>query len=213
LGTAVSLACNCGTEQLAGGNSSETNNGVTISAVNQSISGTTVPNAHVSIYDQNYKPYLTPSGFCDSTVANDSGRFSFFPSQEGHYSLIVSDVPEGRTALIAGIPVFTDSEFADTFAILKRPGFIAGTAVDTAGNVYPLSYVYIDGSPFYTVTKNNGDFLLGPLPVGTYSIGIFDDSLIYQGPAQPGPAPLGGATTDSSVATVFEDSISTWHWK
>jgi len=204
--------CVCSSSPLAGGNSSQTgNSGIAVVSRSQSIFGATVPGARVSIYDQGFRPYLTPSGFSDSAVATDSGRFSFSPVAEGHYNLLVVDVRHGGAAFVANIPVFPDSVFADTLDTLRQPGFINGTAADTAGSTYALSYIFIDGSPFYTVTKNNGEFLLGPLPAGTYATGLFANFQITN--VKTGEiAQMAGVRTDTTVITVVSDSVSTWHW-
>jgi hypothetical protein len=204
--------CMCSSSPIAGGNSSQTGNaGIAVASRSLSILGATVPNAHVSIYEQNYSPYLTPSGYCDSTVADDSGRFSFSTVQEGVFNLLVCDVHRGNAGFISRIPVFADSVFTDTIDTLKQPGFISGTAMDTAGTIYALSYIFIDGSPFYTVTRNNGDFLLGPLPKGIYATGLFANFQVST--VRPGElVQMADAKTDTTVVTVFPDSVSTWKW-
>jgi hypothetical protein len=206
------VLCRCSMSPFAGGNSSQTgNNGLVISSYAQSISGTTIPDARVSIYDKHFRPYLTPSGFCDSTIADEGGRFTFVPGQDGYYNLLVYDVHSGGAAFVQHIPVFTGSVFTDTFDTLKQPGFITGIATDTAGTTYALSYVYIDGSPFYTVTRNNGEFQLGPLPAGTYTTGFFANFMVAN--IKTGSiVQMTSVRTDTTVVTVFPDSVSTWHW-
>ncbi|HMD67413.1 MAG TPA: hypothetical protein VKF42_00950 [Chitinivibrionales bacterium] len=207
----VALFCACSGAPLAGGNSSQTGNaGITVASLSQNISGTTHPEARISIYSRSYLPYATPPGFCDSTVANDSGRFAFTAVPQGYVNLIVNDDPRGVTAFIKNIPVFADSAFADTVDTLKHPGLLAGTATDSAGLALALSYVYVPGSPFYTVTRNDGEFLLGPLPAGSYTISLFANFIVVN-------ANLGQFITalttvaDTSSAVVYPDSISTWH--
>jgi hypothetical protein len=206
------VLCQCSISPFAGGNSSQTgNNGLVISSRTQSISGTTAPGARLSIYDQNFRPYLTPSGFCDSTIADEDGRFAFSPGHDGYYNLLVYDIHDGGAGFVQHIPVFAGSVFADTLDTLRQQGFIAGTATDSAGTAYPLSYVYIDGSPFYTVTRNNGDFQLGPLPAGTYTTGFFANfkvANIYTGSIEQ----MTSVRTDATVITVFPDSVSILHW-
>jgi hypothetical protein len=207
----IALFCMCSIGPLAGGNSSQTgNNGIAVAALAKTITGTTQPGGRISIYDQNYMPYKTPPGFCDSTVADDSGRFVFPIAPEGYYNLLVQDVHRGGTAFIYRIPVFVDSVFADTIDTLRHPGLLAGTATDSAGLALALSYVYVPGSPFYTVTRNDGQFLLGPLPAGNYTIGLFANfKVAYVNPLQLIPALT--IVADTSSAVVYPDSISTWH--
>jgi hypothetical protein len=123
----------------------------------------------------------------------------------------VFDGGHGCAAFIPRIPVFIDSLFRDTLDTLKKPGFISGTAKDTAGMTYPLSYIFIDGTPFYTVTKNNGDFLLGPLPEGTYATGLFANFQVANIKTDP-IVQMASFRTDTTVITVASDSVSAWHW-
>lgn len=206
------LACMCSAPPLAGGNSSQTGNaGITVASLAQSISGVTAPNARISIYEQDFKPYLTPSGYSDSVVADDSGRYSFSPAQNGYYNLIVYNDRNGGAGFVPHIPLFADSTFSDTVDTLRQPGFISGTAMDTTGNIFPLSYVFIDGSPFYTVTKNNGGFLLGPLPPGTYLTGFYANFQVAN-PATGSMVQMANVVTKATVVTVLPDSISQWNW-
>jgi hypothetical protein len=209
---AIASFCLCSMAPIAGGNSSQTgNNGITVSASLNTISGTTARNARISIYEQNFRPYLTPSGMSDSTVADDSGRFVFSIASEGYFNLFVNDTRRGNASFIARIPVFADSVFSDTIDTLRQPGFISGTAKDTAGTVYALSYIFINGTPFYTVTKNDGGFLLGPLPSGTYATGMFANFQVVD--IKTGAiAQMANVTTDTTVITVFPDSVSQWKW-
>jgi len=207
----VALFCACSSSQLAGGNSSQTGNaGITVAAVSKSISGTARPGARISIYSQSYLPCSAIPGFCDSTTADDSGRFAFSDTFIGYVNLLVKDEPSQSAAFIKKIPVFTDSSYADTVDTLKHQGLVKGTAIDSSGLALALSYVYVQGSPFYAVTKNDGEFLLGPLPAGGYTIGLYANFTVV--PNNPGfLMPAFTAEADTSSITVYPDSISTWH--
>jgi hypothetical protein len=206
------LLCQCSTGPLAGGNSSQTGNaGICVESGAETISGTTKPGALVAIYELGFKPYMTPSGFCDSTVADAGGRFSFTPGSEGYFNLFVHDASLNNAGFISHIPVFSDTVFRDTIDTLRQEGYISGTATDTAGATYALSYIFINGSPFYTVTRNNGDFQLGPLPAGTYETGFFANFIVAD--VRTGLiAQMLSVVTDTTVITVVPDSVSTWHW-
>jgi hypothetical protein len=204
--------CTCSSSPVAGGNSSQTGNaGIVILASTGTVSGRTRPQAQVSIYDSHYMPYLTPSGFCDSTVADDSGRFVFSIAQEGYFNLFVNDLRRGTAGYLPRIPLFADSVFKDTLGVLKQPGFISGNTTDSAGRTYALSYVFIQGSPFYTITRNNGDFQLGPLPSGTYNTGFCANFQVVNSVTGQ-MVQVASALTDSAVITVFPDSVSHWKW-
>jgi hypothetical protein len=203
--------CQCSIGPIAGGNSSQTGNvGLVVTACSNTVSGITTPYAHVSVYDQNYRPYLTPSGFSDSIVADDSGRFAFSLSRDGYFNLFVNDISRGNEGFVQRIPVFADSFFTDTIDTMHQPGSIAGKAIDIAGIIYPLSYIFINGSPFYTVTKNNGDFLLGPLPEGTYETGLF--AAFRTSDTANGFVQLTNIATDTSTVSVAPGTVSQWIW-
>jgi hypothetical protein len=208
-GSALSL---CSLAPVAGGNSSQTgNSGITVSAVSNSLSGTTAPGARVYVYEKKYRPYVTPSGYCDSTVSDDSGKFALSITMDGYFNLVVNDDKRGVAGYLPGIPVFADSLFHDTLDTLRRPGFISGNATDTSGQIFALSYVFILGTPFYTVTRNNGDFLLGPLPAATYVTGFFANFQVVNlntGLMAQTPSPI----TDTTIVTVVPDGVSQWKW-
>ncbi len=164
----------------------------------------------VHIYNQNYMPhYFRSPGFCDSTFSNDAGKFSFSAIAEGHYNLLVWDSTENKSVFIERIPVFADSSVTVS-DILKRPGFLTGIATDMGGNNLLLSYVYIKGSPFYAVTRNSGEFSLGPLPAGVYKLAFFANYLSAPGSstAEPVMTPI----NETSTVTVYPDSVSHWSW-
>jgi hypothetical protein len=166
----IILHCSCSVSPLAGNSSQTGNNGLTIVAMKQSICGTTHPNADISIYVSDYLPYKSPSGFSTSTKANDSGYFEISSLPVNSYNLLVQDINENKMAFMKEIPVTLDSVFTDTINTMQHTGFLTGIALNTSDKPILLSYIYIKGSPFYSVTKNNGEFLLGPLPPGNHTV-------------------------------------------
>jgi hypothetical protein len=204
------LLCMCSTTLLAGGNSSQTgNSGLVVSSLSQTVSGTTRPAAHVSVYSQSYLPYVNTPGLCDSVIADDSGHFTFAGLPQGYFSILANDTVSGTTGFMSPVPVFPDVSFADTIDTLRQPGFIAGTLTDTAGKALALSYVFINGSPFYSVTKNTGEFLLGPMPSGTYTLQFYAN---FTADANGMLVQVSKFVPQNGTATVFPDSISSWHW-
>ena len=202
------LLCGCSTQNLAGGNSSQTgNNGMTLSAISQTITGTTIPHSYVAVYADSFLPYQDTLGFFDSTIANDSGNFSFTNLSPGYYNVFVENraISRGGMAFVQKIPVFRDSLFADTLDSLAHSGFITGNAVDSLKNPLFLSYIFVKGSPFYTLTKTNGDFLLGPLPAGKYKVGLFAD---YQNIKLGPNVAIAKSVVDTAMAIVYPDSTS-----
>lgn len=169
----IIIQCSCSVMPLAGNSSQTGNNGLTIVAMKQSICGTTHPNADISIYESNYLPFKSPSSFTISTKANDSGYFEFSNLPVNFYNLLVQDIDKNKMAFMQEIPVTIDSVFTDTIKTMQHTGFLTGIALDTSDAPISLSYIYIKGSPFYVVSKNNGGFLLGPLPSGKHTVRIY----------------------------------------
>lgn len=164
--------CLCSTAPTADGNSSQTgNNGITVIASAGQIYGKSHKILKLSTYDINFQPQNHMQGFCDSVSSDDSGRFIFNSLPQGIYNLKIQDTFSGKCAFINKIPVFKDSFFIDSTE-LAASGFVTGAFTDSSGHGIPLSYVFIEGSPFYTVTSNEGNFLLGPIPKGKYLIGL-----------------------------------------
>jgi hypothetical protein len=186
------LFSQCSIDPLASGNSSQTgNNGVIITAMNQSLSGITRCYVHVAIYDKRYLPYSDTAGFTMSTKTNDSGYFEFSHLPYGYYNLFVIDSTKMEMAFISDVPILEDKTVTDTLADLHRPGFLAGIAIDSSGMPIELSYVFIQGSPFYAVTRKYGDFRFDPLPSGNYTLNLFlnvkklnDDMVLVMLPAK-----------------------------
>jgi hypothetical protein len=61
------------------------------------------------------------------------------------------------------------------------------------------------------VTKNNGEFLLGPLPAGTYTTGFFAnfqvvDKLTGQ------IVQMASALLDTTIITIVPGGVSAWNW-
>lgn len=197
--------CLCSGIDLAGGNSSQTgNNGITLVAKSQSITGTTQSHSPVFIYSQSYIPYEKSPGICDSTIADIQGRFAFDNIAAGYYNLIVYDSARVRGAFVGPVPVFIDSVFSADLPALPRPGFAAGTAKDSTGKSRAFSCAFIRGSPFYAVAKQNGEFLLGPIPAGRYTVRFIENFAINIA------SPFRAIVPDTGIVTVFPDSISVY---
>lgn len=212
---AIATLSGCSVSTITdGGNSSQTgNNGIVVAARNNVISGTTQPNARLYIFDQEYRPFKNPAGFEDSTIADSTGSFTLVSSREGRLNLLVQNELKGTSGFIANIPVYSGSVFADTLDSLCQPGFLKGKAIDSAGGIFALSYVFVKGSPFYTVTNNNGDFLLGPLPAGRFRIGFFANFKVIDNKSGINSqwASLLVEVQDTAEVMVYPDSITVRH--
>jgi hypothetical protein len=200
---AILTLCQCSNIDLAGGNSSQTgNNGIVLAAKSQSITGIAQPHSPVFIFSKSYMPYEKVPGTCDSTVADMRGNFAFDTVPAGHYNLIAYDSARVRGAFIGPIPVYMDSVFSAKLPSLPRPGFATGIAMDPTGKSRAFSCAFISGSPFYTVANQNGEFLLGPLPVGNYTIRFIENFAVTT------VSPFRSVVPDTGMVTVFSDSIT-----
>lgn len=199
------VICSCSNIDLAGGNSSQTgNNGITLIAKSSSITGTTQAHSPVFLYTQAYAPYEKPPRGCDSTIADMRGRFAFDNISAGYYNLIVYDSARVRGAFVGPVPVFIDSVFSADLPSLPRPGFAAGTAKDSTGKSRAFSCAFVRGSPFYAVANQNGEFLLGPLPVGRYTVRFIENF------AMTIVSPLRPIASDTGTVAIYPDSISVY---
>jgi hypothetical protein len=199
----------CSTGDLAGNSSQTGNNGITVLSFSGLITGSSQPGVSISVYERNYLPHSISSGFKDTTSCDENGEFSFASLPAGFYNLLAWSPDGNKSAIIMGIPVFTDSSasFSDT---LDYPGFLEGICTDRLGNNLVLSYVFIKGSPFYSVTRNNGEFLLGPLPANRYTLSFYANFVGSAG--GDALSPVMRPIPDTSVAVVYPNSISHWNW-
>jgi hypothetical protein len=206
----IACFCLCSIAPTAGGNSSQTgNNGITVIASAGQLYGKSRNGLKMSAYDINFQPQNRMQGFCDSVSSDDSGRFTFNGLPEGIYNLKIQDTLGDECAFISNIPVFKDSFFIDSTK-LAAPGFVTGAFTDTSGEGIPLSYLFIEGSPFYTVTSNEGKFLLGPIPQGKYLFGIQSINVNTAGAFFPLPAPQSGLLWKFSINVIPDSTTKTY---
>ena len=213
LAIAVCIGCTCGTMQLSGGNSSETNNGITIAVVNQAITGMTHPGARMGLYKTDFVPYLDTNPV-PSAVADDSGYFTFGQLSAGSYNLLAYDAIKAEGLFVSSIPVTADSSFQLNYPSYVRLGFLQGTATTPDGNPLLWGYVFIPGSPFYVNTGDKGNFLLGEIPEGEYILQLRTYSQPDSQPVlfpMPVPGPANLLFSDSSQVTILGDTVIIWH--
>jgi hypothetical protein len=199
--------------QLSGGNSSETNNGITIAVVNQAITGMTHPGARMGLYKTDFVPYLDTNPV-PSAVADDSGYFTFGQLSAGSYNLLAYDAIKAEGLFVSSIPVTADSSFQLNYPSYVRLGFLQGTATTPDGNPLLWGYVFIPGSPFYVNTGDKGNFLLGEIPEGEYILQLRTYSQPDSQPVlfpMPVPGPANLLFSDSSQVTILGDTVIIWH--
>jgi hypothetical protein len=193
------------------GNSSQTgNNGVTVTASCGSISGETKPEIHVSIYEQKFIPYITPSRFSDSTKTDDSGKFLFSSLAQGYYNLLIQDTGSDEAAFVRNIPVFADSVHTDTSKLLLVSGYFKGQFNENVDWKSESFVVYLEGSPFNSQIDYNGEFMIGPVPSGNYIFG-YTDKYSDANPVPPfNDLPIESGKVFGNI-TVYSDSTVQWY--
>jgi hypothetical protein len=204
----ISTVCFCSIDQMAGNSSQTGNNGIMVLSKAGQITGKSDHDLSISVYKDNYLPHNVASGFCDSTVSDDSGYFAFNSIPSGYYNLFAYERVGSKSVFIKRIAVFTDSSSLLNDS-LRKPGFLTGISTDKSGNNLVLSYVFIKGSPFYTVTNNSGKFLLGPLPPNGYTISFYAN---FKDAGNGALSPVLDTIKDTGMAVVYPDSISNWNW-
>jgi hypothetical protein len=172
LAAAICLALSllgCSVGPLASGNSSETTNGVSVSASAGAMEGRTIPAASVGVYETSYNPFKD-SGFSHVTVADDSGAFRFSGLANGTYNLIVITRDSLRAECVRRIPVFDDSLFESAVDTLGEPGAVEGTVKTDDGTLVVRAVGFIRGPPFRAMTADSGSLVLPLVPAGNYEI-------------------------------------------
>ncbi len=154
---------------VASGNSSETTNGVSVSASAGVIQGRTLPGASVGIYELAYNPFKD-SGFSQDTLADDSGAFRFGGLADGSYNLVVIAKDSLRAECIRGIPVLDDSSYDSAVDTLGEPGSVEGTVKSEDGTPVARAAGFIRGTPFRAMTGSGASLVLPLVPAGNYVI-------------------------------------------
>lgn len=110
-----------------------------------------------------------------TTVTDGDGVYTFERIPEGEYTISIT-VPEGfiATGPTSFVQDVTDDVEADTEFELARPGAIDGTVTTDTGAPVGGVAVTIDGpdGPLQLTTDAQGNYGLGGLPPGTYTISV-----------------------------------------
>ena len=158
----------CGTSLT--GNSSETNNGITVVAQSGTISGKAPPYSSVFLYSNTYNPFNGLAG--DSVITGESGEFKFV-IQAGNYNLFCYSNGNLGAFIRISSRTITDTGFVDVndtiHDTLLPTGKLQGYSPYKNTNGY-TSYLYIVGSSFIDAADSSGYFLLEGIPAGMYTI-------------------------------------------
>jgi hypothetical protein len=200
------------TMNVADGNSSGTgNSGITVSALLDRIDGTTVHDAEVQLYSQDWMPHLRSGLFAEAAVADDSGNFSFTGIPAGSFNLIVYSPNRTYAGIVRGIVVSADSTWADSIGPLQKPGAIDGVAMTRDSAILAMSFVYIRGTPFSRMSDNRGNFSIVEIPPAQYNMQFYG---LYTTNPEEEVAPVSfpsGPISDSVVIDVSADGITRYN--
>ncbi|TFG79574.1 MAG: hypothetical protein E4H23_05385, partial [Chrysiogenales bacterium] len=117
---------------------------------------------------------LNRSGNCFAQANTDSeGNFAFTDVPVGTFSLQAFNPLSGLLDSSVGGTVYA-GQTAEVTLILRGNGAIAGKVLSFAGTPCPQVTVYLNGTPYHTLTDSSGEFLLSDVPVGTYSVMAVD---------------------------------------
>jgi hypothetical protein len=141
-------------------------------------------------------------GTADSTRADSLGVFLFDSLADGTYNLIARDTVTATAVLYNELVVGSDSIFISTTKDFSSTGTLVGLLRDKDSTVFPFSYCFLVGTPFHTVSDDDGYIRYDNLPAGSYTVGIPTLST-SQDFGRPG-------TYEEKQLTVASDSITTW---
>ena len=206
--------------QVAGGDGSETTNGITATVVKSD--NTPAANIMVRLIDsENWfdKSANSISVVIDSVLTDEKGNFRFNTIAAQHYNLILCG--EGESAIRQALFVFNDS-ILPLGTIMTQPyAVIKGTVTADTGNV---TQVLLEGTHFKGLVSVMGDFGLPSVAAGDFTLFALIESgtatdLTYAGGVslQPGDtAATFGLTAifDGILLDNFDDkdSLSQLHW-
>jgi hypothetical protein len=151
------------------GNSSETNNGVVVVATAGNVKGKAPPYTSTYLFGEHYQPFEAIN--FDSVLTDSTGEFEF-NARSGNYNLFLY----GSTGLrsLIKISLNESSGISDTvYDTLLRPGSVEG---NIPTEQFSSSYLYLEGSAFFTTVDRNGYFRLDSLPEGSYTLRLFSNS-------------------------------------
>jgi hypothetical protein len=171
----ISLMCclsiHCGMDGIAGdkGSSSETTNGIVISATTNELTGSTVPGAEVYICKQYHIPvYGTVS--IDTLNADTNGLFTFIIPSPDTYSVTVI-VPDSTVGIyLSGLKL--GLEPLDTIRYDSLPATCTISGPVPGATIDQYTMVFLEGTPFYTYGTPAGTIDLPGVPPGDYVVGI-----------------------------------------
>jgi sugar lactone lactonase YvrE len=112
------------------------------------------------------------------TSTDETGAFSFDLTQEGAYNLEAARSNDAK-AWKAAIKVAGGSQVDTGTLVLKPTGTITGRvrSDDLAVSDFTGTTVYVPGSSYLAMTKNNGEYTISNVPEGEFELAAFSNQL------------------------------------
>jgi hypothetical protein len=136
-------------------------------------------NVKIQVFASSYSPH-SRLGYADSAIGTCPGAVALKLPDTGVYSIYIVEMDSGRSLFVDTLP---PSGSADTVLdTLKTPGGFSGTVVgdSAAAGPRPFYYVFIQGSPFLSLTDTAGAFSLDRVPAGTYWLSVEETIKAYR---------------------------------
>jgi hypothetical protein len=165
------------------GSGTQTTNGICISVSQNSLDGYlyTIDNENIKkritgsatiqiqLFSTNYQPYDS-QGFYKSLLIESNGGFAADFLENGTYNLLANDTYSSSALLFSGLSIHDSLQKFTKELPFSHWGTIHGTITDSSQLAVPYKGVFILGTPFFTLTDSLGEFNIGQVPSGSYSI-------------------------------------------
>jgi hypothetical protein len=178
-----------------GGTSTETTNGICVSIVGTTVTGTTTPGVTVALCKTNYNPCMPGGIRPDSMVVGPDGAFTFLTIDTGSYNIIAVTPARDSGLFIPNVTARPGWQISinDTFTAM---GVIRGTITpDTSGHRLG-TIAYLRGTSFVDTVTAESRFTLRNIPSGSFRIELF---MFFDQPIVAGPKSIAGLPTNVSV--------------
>ncbi|MBD3344147.1 MAG: hypothetical protein GF401_03690 [Chitinivibrionales bacterium] len=173
------MLLSCSVSELAG-NSSDTQNGVTVIACNGSLEGSAPSGTQLELYPVTHNPVTDSAASITGRIAaasNDSFRFESI--SDGNYNLLCTK-PAGENMLFLKSITIAPGTVDTLHGTLEPPGDILGMEGQTASSDSVTWHVLIMGSPFQAAVSREGNFNLAGLPAGTHRLDLLGVSMVTE---------------------------------
>ncbi len=206
----IALLSSC----VGGGNSgSETTNG--LSGIVHDTKGMPVKGARVTLYPEDYNPYMKDnltkdkSSALPETKTNAQGQYLWNDLPPGQYHLEFSDSIHGTKSLLQGVVIGSDGHSLTLNGVLTAPGSLNIRLADYLAQG-EKGYVYLPGSSFFQ-NVDSTTLVLNDLHLQGLAAGQFDQMiLVIESPAASKTISIAENFKIQSDSTTLAEYFSTW---